>query len=206
MGRDVEEPKSANKANSGSEDRLRSRIRHCTTLRTIRLFNLGDSRASIFLHMAILLQSPSARHFCAQADRRAGLQLACAQCPCPLRCVAFDKLRGARIMDSAFIPAFILAENYYSLVQSSGLREEGSAHKTAMSIFGSPASSVAQTPSAASCVALGFFEPTLALHAGSHTTTSDFGKPAAGDGRCITRGFSEHLKLTLTALFQRISD
>jgi len=155
--------------------------------------------------MAILLQSPSARHFCAQADQRAGLQLACAQCPCPLRCVAFDKLRGARIMDSAFIPAFILAENNYSLVQSSGLREEGSAHKTAMSIFGSPASSVAQTPSAASRAALGFFEPTLALHAGSHTTTSDFGKPAAGDGRCITRGFSEHLKLTLTALFQRVS-
>lgn len=66
-------------------------------------------------------------------------------------------------MDSAFIPAFILAENNYSLVQSSGLREEGSAHKTAMSIFGSPASSVAQTPSAASRAALGFFEPTLAL-------------------------------------------
>lgn len=199
-----------NNANSGSEElvtlitKLRnpSYGRHRTRHRRAQWFGVT---ASIFLHMAILLQSPSARHFCAQADQRAGLQLACAQCPCPLRCVAFDKLRGARIMDSAFIPAFILAENNYSLVQSSGLREEGSAHKTAMSIFGSPASSVAQTPSAASRAALGFFEPTLALHAGSHTTTSDFGKPAAGDGRCITRGFSEHLKLTLTALFQRVS-
>lgn len=132
--------------------------------------------------------------------------MVCAQCPCPLRCVAFDTLRGYLLWTLVFIPAFVLAENYYSLVQSSGLREEGSAHKTAMFIFGSPASSVAQTPSAASRAALGFFEPTLALHAGSHTTTSDFGKPAAGDGRCITRGFSEHLKLTLTALFQRISD
>jgi len=137
----------------------------CRNPRTIRLFNLGDSRASIFLHMAILLQSPSARHFCAQADRRAGLQLVCAQCPCPLRCVAFDTLRGYLLWTLVFIPAFVLAENYYSLVQSSGLREEGSAHKTAMSIFGSPASSAAQTPSAASGAALGFIEPTLALHA-----------------------------------------
>ena len=119
--------------------------------------------------------------------------------------MAFDTLRGYLLWTLVFIPAFILAENYYSLVQSSGLREEGSAHKTAMSIFGSPALSVAQTLSAASRAALGVFEPTLALHAGSHTTTSDFGKPAAGDGRCITRGFSEHLKLTLTALFQRVS-
>ena len=98
-----------------------------------------------------------------------------------------------------FIPAFIPSENYYSLVQSLGLCEEGSVHKTAMFIFGSPASSIAQTLSAVSCVpvALGFFEPMRVLHAGSHTTTSDFGNPAAGDGWCITRGFSEHLKLTL---------
>jgi len=153
--------------------------------------------------MAILLQSPSARHFCAQADRRAGLQLVCAQCPCPLRCVAFDTLRGYLLWTLVFIPAFVLAENYYSLVQSSGLREEGSAHKTAMSIFGSPASSAAQTPKCSVRCGSGVYRADAC--ASCCVTTSDFCKSAAGDGLRITRGFSEHFKLTLTALFQRVS-